>query len=167
MSVANQKIVIINKPSYKRDFLQIGIDEWQEAYKNLKPTSFAIYLYLASNMHGYHFELSKAAIENALNIKKTAYYTAIDELEKQGYLVLASGNLYNFYTTNSANADCIQPQTKNSAKTDNFSAKTDKIIRKNDIEIDNINKIDNDSSPSEKNLTGPIQEKEELSAFKF
>ena len=46
---ANQKTIIINKKKYDKNFLQIGIDEWQEAYKKLKPTTFAIYLYLCGN----------------------------------------------------------------------------------------------------------------------
>ena len=82
----NQKIIHINKNRYKANFLQVGIDEWQEAFKELKPSTFAIYLYLASNADGFDLALSQKAIENALGIKKTAYHNAIAELKEKGYI---------------------------------------------------------------------------------
>lgn len=98
MSAPNQKIVIINRRKVDRNFLQIGILDWQLAYKALKPAAFGIYLYLASNADGYKLELSQAAIENALGIKKTTYYEALKQLESAGYLELLKNNTYNFYS---------------------------------------------------------------------
>ena len=76
----NQKIIHINKRKYTANFLQVGIDEWENAYKELKPSTFGIYLYLASNSDVFFLALSQKAIENVLGIKKTAYHNSIAEL---------------------------------------------------------------------------------------
>lgn len=140
---ANQKTIIINKKKYDKNFLQIGIDEWQEAYKKLKPTTFAIYLYLCGNKDGYHFDLSPAAIDNALGIKKTAYYSAIQQLEDENYIV--DGN---FYTT--PFRVCGKSKYENSSIAENLSANENKTFLKSDIVIDNRYNIDSGefSSPN-------------------
>lgn len=146
----NQKVIHINKNKYSANFLQIGINEWQQAYKELKPSTFAIYLYLASNADGFDLALSQQAIENSLGIKKTAYHTAIKELKERGYIQVIQGNVEVFFTT---------PVRKNELKTEEAIfrknelkspqmrkeefAKTNLKVRKNDIEIDNINNINN------------------------
>ena len=140
---ANQKTIIINKKKYDKNFLQIGIDEWQEAYKKLKPTTFAIYLYLCGNKDGYRFDLSPAAIDNALGIKKTAYYSAIQQLEEENYIV--DGN---FYTT--PFRVCGKSKYKNSSIAENLSANENKTFLKSDRVIDNRYNIDSGefSSPN-------------------
>lgn len=140
---ANQKTIIINKKKYDKNFLQIGIDEWQEAYRKLKPTTFAIYLYLCGNKDGYHFDLSPAAIDNALGIKKTAYYSAIQQLEDENYIV--DGN---FYTT--PFRVCGKSKYENSSIAENLSANENKTFLKSDIVIDNRYNIDSGefSSPN-------------------
>ena len=140
---ANQKTIIINKKKYDKNFLQIGIDEWQEAYKKLKPTAFAIYLYLCGNKDGYHFDLSPAAIDNALGIKKTAYYSAIQQLEEENYIV--DGN---FYTT--PFRVCGKSKYENSSIAENLSANENKNFLKSDRVIDNRYNIDSGefSSPN-------------------
>jgi DNA-binding MarR family transcriptional regulator len=97
MSVANQKVVHVHKPKYQRDFLQIGIDEWQEASKSLNYSEFKLYLYLAGNADGYSLELSQKAVENAIGIKKTAYHDAVKKLKELGFLKEASSNILDFY----------------------------------------------------------------------
>lgn len=69
MSSPNQRIVQIEKPKYEKNFLQIGENEWIEAFTRLKPSAFGIYLYLANNANGYKLELSQKAVENKLGIK--------------------------------------------------------------------------------------------------
>ena len=153
----NQKIIHINKKSYKSNFLQVGIEEWQEAFQQLKPSTFAVYLYLASNTDGFDLALSQKAVEKALNIKKTAYHSAIAELKEKGYIGTMQGNIDYFFTSPVRKCGL----TEESAKTDSGvrkngqespqtrigeSAKTDSGVRKNDREIDkinNINKINN------------------------
>lgn len=82
MSSPNQRIVQIEKPKYEKNFLQIGENEWIEAFTRLKPSAFGIYLYLANNANGYKLELSQKAVENKLGIKKSTYHEAIAQLEK-------------------------------------------------------------------------------------
>ena len=151
MSYSNQKILRIVKPKYEREFLQVGITEWQNAYKVLTPSAFAIYLYLASNADGFCLELSQKAIEDALGIKKTAYFEAVKQLEGKGYIQPISGNMFYFLSANSV-------KTENSGNTElageqlvrksgqsipetwiENSVKTDESVRFYDREIDNIN----------------------------
>ena len=167
MSYSNQKILRIVKPKYEREFLQVGITEWQNAYKVLTPSAFAIYLYLASNADGFCLELSQKAIENSLGIKKTAYFEAVKQLESKGYIQPISGNM--FYFLLSANS----VKTENSGKTElageqlvrkneqsipetriENSGKTDESVRFYDREIDNINNKDK--------IKNKIEEKERI-----
>ena len=48
-SYPNQSIVTIHKPQYKENFLQVAIDEWQDAFIKLPRISFSLYLYLCGN----------------------------------------------------------------------------------------------------------------------
>ena len=145
----NQKVIHINKNKYSANFLQIGINEWQQAYKELKPSTFAIYLYLASNADGFDLALSQQAIENSLGIKKTAYHTAIKELKERGYIQVIQGNVEAFFTTpvrknelKTEEAIFRKNELKSSQMRKEEFAKTNLKVRKNDIEIDNINNID-------------------------
>lgn len=95
-TMPNQKVVIIQKENYKSDFLQIGIEEWQEASKILSPAAFKLYLYLASNANGFKLALSQLAVEFAIGISKSSYHRAIKELEENGYVYKKSGNVYFF-----------------------------------------------------------------------
>ena len=98
MSVPNQKTIYIHKPR-QEPFLQIGIDMLWEAYQRIKtPSSFALYLYLASNQDGYKFELSKQAFMNATYISKSSYHRAVEHLTKLGYIYEDSCGRLNFGT---------------------------------------------------------------------
>lgn len=155
MSVPNQKILIINKPSYTEKFLQIGISEWQQACKNMNAYStFCLYLYLASNMNGFNLELSKEAFFNATGFKKTAYYDGLQKLQELGYLVHAHGNKWLFYTSpvrfggdgdEDAKTDTRSNGNQIPQKRSQQSAKANSSVRSGSTEIDNIdktNKID-------------------------
>ena len=147
----NQKVIHINKNKYTANFLQVGIDEWQTAFKKFTPSAFAVYLYLASNADGFDLALSQKAIENALGIKKTAYHNAIEALKKEGYIEVLQGNIEVFHTApvRKCEPEIIKEKPK--------SAKTNLEVRKNDIEIDNINNIDiidKEFLPTEEALDG-------------
>lgn len=97
MSVPNQKTIIIHQ-SEQIPFLKIGIEELFEAYRNIKtPSSFILYLYLASNKDGFKLELSKEAFANATTLSKTSYHRAVDHLTELGYIYEDNGSL-NFAT---------------------------------------------------------------------
>lgn len=167
MSYSNQKILRIVKPKYEREFLQVGITEWQNAYKVLTPSAFAIYLYLASNTNGFCLELSQKAIENSLGIKKTAYFEAVKQLEGKGYIQPISGNMFCFLlsansvkTENSRNTELAGEQLVRKSgqsipetRIEN-SVKTDESVRFYDREIDNINNKDK--------IKNKIEEKERI-----
>ena len=159
MSVPNQKIIRIEKDKYQSRFLQIGDEQWKKAFQSMRPTVFGLYLYLASNKDGYLLELSAAAVEREIGIKKTAYHTALKNLEEKGYLKKEQGNTYAFSPSpkfantnsaivnsanaNSANANlevhkCELP-TPQMRTPDSANANLE--VRGRDIEIDNINKI--------------------------
>ena len=154
MSVPNQKIIRIEKDKYQSRFLQIGDEQWKKAFQSMRPTVFGLYLYLASNKDGYLLELSAATVEREIGIKKTAYHTALKDLEEKGYLKKEQGNTYAFSPSpkfantnsaivNSANTNlevrkCELPTPQ--ARTP-YSANANLEVRGRDIEIDNINKI--------------------------
>ena len=82
MSVPNQHTYTIVKPAVPTPpFLQVCADDWQTAYQKLSPSGFAVYLYLAQNASGYHFEYSPTAIENTGLMKKGTATKARQELE--------------------------------------------------------------------------------------
>lgn len=151
----NQKVIHINKPKYKEDFTYIGVEEWKRAFKELKPSTFGIYLYLASNADGFDLALSQKAIEEALGIKKTGYHDAISELQTKGYIVFNQSNVFNFYTApvrkNELQEKSEQSVKKNctvrkneplsSQKRTEQSAKTNLSVRGSGREIKNINII--------------------------
>lgn len=99
MSVPNQKIVKIKKPRYKENFLQIGKDEWLEAFNSTSPTTFKLYLYLSGNSDGFNLELSQVAVENAIGLSRASYHRGVSSLMELGYLVKVGGNIYAFYTS--------------------------------------------------------------------
>lgn len=162
----NQKVIHINKARYTQNFLQVGITEWQEAFQILTPTAFAIYLYLAGNADGFNLALSQKAIEDSLNIKKSAYHSALKQLRELGFIVSLQGNIEAFFTTPQVrknelpnqemetvrkyglpNEEKVEVIRKNGndtpQKRNEQSAKTDLEVRKIDREIDKINIIDN------------------------
>lgn len=154
MSVPNQKIIRIEKDKYQSRFLQIGDEQWKKAFQSMRPTVFGLYLYLASNKDGYLLELSAAAVEQEIGIKKTAYHTALKDLEEKGYLKKEQGNTYafspspEFANTNSAiansagtNLEVRKRELPTPQMRTPYSANANLEVRGRDIEIDNINKI--------------------------
>ena len=101
-SVANQSIVTIHKPQYTGNFLQVSIDEWHEAFNKLPARiSFAMYIYLCSNANGFPLALSPADFMKQLNVSKSSYDRAVDDLLAAGYLMMRNDkkNTMDFYTS--------------------------------------------------------------------
>ena len=87
MSVPNQKSIVIVKPQITvPPFLQVNERDWQDAFTVLSPSAFGIYLYLAQNTNGYHFEFSPTAIANTGIMSKGTATKARQELEAKGYI---------------------------------------------------------------------------------
>ena len=87
MSVPNQKCLTIVKPQTTTPpFVQVNEQDWQEAYTILTRSAFGIYLYLAQNANGYHFEFSPTAVENTGMMTKASATRGRQELEAKGYI---------------------------------------------------------------------------------
>lgn len=96
----NQKTVTVHKPKYDQDFTQVAKSEWMEAYANLTPSAFGLYLYCCGNMDGYRFGLSSRAIQVALNYSDSSYRRAVEDLLTAGYFIQKSSEkTLHFYTT--------------------------------------------------------------------
>ena len=93
-TVPNQKVVRVSKPAVKTNFLQIGIEEWQQASRELSQGAFKIWLYLMSNANGYEFALSSSDVCEKTGISQSTYKRAMPELEEKGYLNFSSGITY-------------------------------------------------------------------------
>ena len=98
-SFPNQRTVTIHKPSYTGNFVQVNIDDWQEAYATLTRSGFGLYLYCCGNQDGYKLELSSAAIQNVLHISDSSYRRAVVELLEHGYFIQKTNTKYDFFTT--------------------------------------------------------------------
>lgn len=164
MSYPNQKTVLIHQ-SEQVPFLKVGIEEWQEAIKNLryvkdteilkepklepKSSSIALYLYLASNADKFNLEMSQKAFENSTGFSKSSYHRAINELSTLHYIYKGADGRLNFATT--PHEDIFQNwekddsnQRKQGFKSDfNESQIGDKRDSDLNREINNIDKIKN------------------------
>lgn len=108
MSEPNQLLITSKKPKTypAKTFGYFNFDSTFEAYKILKPASFALYLYLLRDSNDFERALYKVDFEKVTGHKKTAYYGALQELKDKGYLIQINGNHWNFYPDgSSANAD--------------------------------------------------------------
>lgn len=111
-SFPNQRTVTIHKPLYEKNFVQVDIFEWQEAFDALTKSSFGLYLYCCSNMNGYKLELSSAAVQNALHISDTSYRRAVKELLEKGYFIQKTTSKYDFYTSPQPTSYVPKPKKK-------------------------------------------------------
>ena len=111
-SFPNQRTVTIHKPLYEGNFVQVDIDDWQEAFALLTKSSFGLYLYCCSNMNGYKLGLSSAAVQNALHISDSSYRRAVEELLEKGYFIQNTTTKYDFYTTPQPTSYVPKPKKK-------------------------------------------------------
>ena len=119
-SFPNQRTVTIHKPKYEGNFVQIDINEWQEAFDHLTRSGFGLYLYCCGNQDGYKLGLSSAAVQNALHISDTSYRRAVEELLKKGYFIQNTTTKYDFYTTPQPTS--YVPKPKKTKKSDGSGA---------------------------------------------
>lgn len=76
-------------------FLEIGIQQWKEAYKRINSLSaFALYLYLASNHDSYSLEMSPEVMQRELSFTKGMYYRSLRTLSQLGYISQIANKLY-------------------------------------------------------------------------
>lgn len=110
--VPNQKAIKVNKKRNPVDKTDIRISDLFKndlfaASRNLKDTTFKLYIYLISNQEEYVSGLSKIDVMNKIGISESSYKRAMKELEEKGYLVYTGMSaedshgmklpLYNFF----------------------------------------------------------------------
>ena len=110
MSETNQLFITSKKKNTKDygdgNWGYFCFDETFKAYRELKPVSFALYMFLLRDQPNFNRALYKVEFEKLTGYKKTAYYTALQELKDKGYLIHTNGPHWNFYPEgNSANTD--------------------------------------------------------------
>ncbi len=115
-SFPNQRTINIHREAAKADFLGIKNINWQSAAVDLGAHALMLYLYLASNANGYSLSLSPAAIEDAIGMPRSTYHDQFRKLIRKGYLVEASGNIYDFFE---------QPQPRHAETQNSMSAVVD------------------------------------------
>ena len=111
-SFPNQRTVTIHKPKYDGNFVQVDINDWQEAFDHLTRSGFGLYLYCCGNQDGYKLELSSAAVQNALHISDSSYRRAVEELLEKGYFLQRTATKYDFYTTPQPTSYVPKPKKK-------------------------------------------------------
>lgn len=98
----NQKIISIKgKAICDKEHLYAKINKKAllEAMKNLTPTTFEVWLYLASQQNNYTFAFSPAAVTKETGIKKSSLQEGIRVLIKEKYIIQRKdkSNIYDFY----------------------------------------------------------------------
>ena len=93
--VPNQKAFRIHKSREQEDKNDVRISDLFKkdilsASKNLKDTTFKLYIYLASNQDGFIGGLSKADVISQMGISESSYKRGIKELEEKGYFIYSN-----------------------------------------------------------------------------
>ena len=95
MSEANQLLITSRKKSPKEygdgNWSYFSFEETFQAQKELRPASFALYLFLLKDQSGFNRNLYRVEFEKKTGYKKTAYYSALQELKDKGYLIQENG----------------------------------------------------------------------------
>lgn len=111
-SVPNQKAFRVNKKREAIDKADVRVSDLfkrdiLDASKDLKDTTFKLYIYFISNQDEYVGGLSKVDVINKTGISESSYKRAMKELEEKGYLIYSNQRaidsqgenlpLYDFY----------------------------------------------------------------------
>lgn len=92
--IANQKRITIYKEKVSRDtgkerpYFLAYIDTLEKAAQELKGNAFKVYIYLLTNLDGFHFGLSPQDISNKYGMSLDSARDAIKQLIDKGYLEL-------------------------------------------------------------------------------
>lgn len=94
----NQKQIYIIPVEHNKDspYAKIGINNIREAMKNLKPTSFKLWIYFAKNQSNYRMFLSCVDACNFCNFSKNTFHSAVKDLIDAGYLKRTNENYFTF-----------------------------------------------------------------------
>ena len=119
-SVPNQKAFVVHKKREPQNKTDVRIaDVFKQdifaASRDLKDTTFKLYIYLLSNQDGFMGGLSKADAIAQTGISESSYKRAIKELEEKKYFIYSGQRatdkrgvilpLYNFYAVPSVGSN--------------------------------------------------------------
>ena len=92
-------LLIIDKAYILNKYLKQQKEAMFAAMKNLTPTNFEVWLYLASQKKDYTFAFSPAAVTKETGIKKSSLQEGIRVLIKERYLIprTEGSNVFEFY----------------------------------------------------------------------
>lgn len=147
-TVANQRIVHINRERAAADFLGIKNENWKAAARDLGAQSLLLYMYLAANRDDFSLALSPAAIRQSIGMPPQTYRDQFWKLIDKGYLVQTGGNKYEFYETprvthitqeNNEKSDTSTVSTQTTNVLENPQAAQNETVNSREINIDNIN----------------------------
>lgn len=77
--------------------MQIDIEDIEVAAKELSPSGFKLYLYLAKNQDKYNFAYSPKDFTLSYGVSESSAKRAKTELIEKGYII-TKGNFFDFYT---------------------------------------------------------------------
>lgn len=175
-TVANQRVVSIHRERATSDFLGIKNENWMAAARDVGAQSLMLYMYLAANKDGYALALSPAAIFEAIGMPCSTYSDQFKKLVNKGYLVLRSGNKYDFYEVPRPRSkatiekndfeDTVTVQSiENSTSTVQANSQAATGLPSKDIEINNKwspnTSINNDTFEVWSGINEPEEEQEE------
>lgn len=98
----NQRMIKINTmyvdTNSERNSFILYKDVTFEAMRKLKPSTFKVWLFLASNKNGYNLEYSPAYLEKVIDISPQTAKNAFDELREKKYIISTKNNyIFNFF----------------------------------------------------------------------
>ena len=94
----NQRVIIIKEnATTENNAIILDYETTMKAMRDLKPTTFLVWIYLNANENGCEFALSRVDVMNQTGIGSSSYDRAIKELKEKGYLIHTTDNCYDFY----------------------------------------------------------------------
>ena len=94
----NQRVITIKEnATTENNAIILDYETTMKVMRDLKPTTFLVWIYLNSNENGSEFALSRADVLNKTGISISSYARAVAELKEKGYLVKKEDNCYDFY----------------------------------------------------------------------
>ena len=135
---ANQKVITTHKTKSDAEHLYSidNIEAINKAARELKPTTFKLYVIMNLNQNEYTYALSPKVLNESIGISGGQYHRAVQELMERGYLIKDDKrkNLYHFYELPAENDTVIPKMVTGSAINDSESNINDSESAINDLE---------------------------------
>ena len=94
----NQRIITIKKnATTENNAIILDYETTMNTARDLKPTTFLVWIYLNANENGCEFALSRVDAIKETGISVSSYARAVAELKEKGYLIHTTDDRYDFY----------------------------------------------------------------------